>query len=216
MKLIHVWLWLLLSCTTCSICGYSQTSNSTWHKLVYRVIDLAEKKYIPHHYQKISGADTTLIKLIDSALFYEELTAYNLKDITLNTRLTKQQIYGPAPVCILDTVFVVDPVTGEERVVPRPDPDFFYLFIHQYRILENWTFEPATGKTEMQIIAIAPIKEVYNEKKVLLGSQSLFWLKYSDLKDLIARYDRLNPSKTFASIIWDDYFLSDIKPQVVK
>ena len=110
---------------------------------------------------------------------------------------------------------IVDPVTGTEiqKIIRR---DFDPTVIRKYRILEEWAFNPRTGKTDIQITGIAPMLEVYGEDGSYRGSKSMFWVRYNDARPVVEKYDQMHPNHTLASLIWDDYFLSEVKPNKEK
>ena len=189
---------------------FAQTNNA-WKKTVYRTIDVTQKEDTVKHHLTDVTSDTTLIEIIVSAVKAGKLVAYNSFDHNYTTKLTKADLLEMTG-GRTDTQIVVDPVTNEERrMIIRHD--FDPAFIRKYRLLEEWTFDPHTGKTGIQITGIAPVIDVYGDDGAFRGSKSMFWLRYADASSALARYDRLHPTQTFASLIWEDYFLSDAKPR---
>jgi len=199
---------------TTAISASSPVSTDVWKKQVARIIDLKDKddatgNLSPHHLKPMKD-DTSLIEMIFTELKAGRITAYSPTDLSLNTKLTPEQIKDlTAPT--IDTVIITDPVTGKEKTVVTQQ-EVNSGDIHKYRILENWTFNHATGKTDIEIAGIAPIKEVYMPTGQLIGSKALFYLHYSDLHPIMKQLETLQPRKNLPSLIWDDYFLSDVKP----
>ncbi len=196
------------------ICFPAFAQTGVWKKTVSRTIDVAEKEDTATHHLTDVTNDTSLFEIMAVALKAGKLTAYNSFDHDFTTKITatqlKELLGGKT-----DTTQVTDPVIGKDKWI-IVHHDFPYSMVHKFRLLEEWTFDPRTGKTDVQITGISPMRDVYGDNGVFRGKQSIFWVKYADAHDVIAKYDARHPTRTFASLIWDDYFLSDVKPQVVK
>ena len=188
--------------------------NPGWKKTVYRTIDLAQKEDTAKHHLTDVTNDTTLFEIMANAIKAGKLVAYSNFDHNFTTRFTAVQlkeIMGNKT----DTTLIVDPVTNKEKQI-IVHHEFNYDAVHKYRLLEEWTFDPITGKTDIMIEGIAPLREIYGDDGNFRGVQAMFWLRYTDAHQVLARYDKIHPTKCFATYIWDDYFLSDVKPAVAK
>ena len=192
----------------CAICGVaSAQNNGTWKKKVGRVIDLSEKENDVTHHNKDAKPKPTLLEMMADDIKSGKLDAYSTFDCSFTTKLSAAELKNMTTSKV-DTIVVVDPVTGKEMTkLVRKDCD--YSAIHKYRILEEWTFDPHTGRTEIQITGIAPIREIYNEDGAFRGVQAMFWVKYNDARSIIAGYEQYNPGNTIAGHIWHDYFSND-------
>lgn len=181
-----------------------------WRKQVTRTIDMREPEDTVTHHLRQANGNPTLIELIVDAIKAGKLTAYSGWDNQFTTKLSIADV-NQMTAGRTDTVVVVDPLTGNEitKVVTRDfDPDMF----HYYRILEDWAFNTVAGKTTVQIVGVAPCQDVINEDGTFRGRKSFFWVKFADIQAILAHYAQLNPTKPFPVYIWNDYFLSDIKP----
>lgn len=193
----------------------TQASDSkVWKKEVARMIDMREKEDTVVHHLRDANEDTSLIVLLMNGIKSGKITAYSAFDHSFTTKFTAADLDNsitPKP----DTILITDPVTGDEitRVVKR---DFDPEMIHKYRILEDWTFDPESGKTQIQIKGIAPIKEIYGEDGMFRGIQAMFWVKYEDVSGMLAKIQQYHPNHNLNSLLWDDYFLSDVKPAAAK
>ena len=195
-------------------CFAQKATPTAWKKTVTRTIDLSEKEDSKKHHLKDAGNTTYLAEIMINDITAGKLTAYSNFDVNFSNKLTAaevKQMFGATK----DTVTVQDPVTGREvvKVVTR---DVNYEIMQKFRLLEEWTFNPATGKTDIQITGIAPIKEIYGVDGSFRGVQAAFWLHYNDAQPCINRFDQSHPTGTLAMHIWDDYFLSDVKPKDAK
>ena len=66
------------------------------------------------------------------------------------------------------------------------------------------------------MIALAPVVFVYDYVDHANHGEVMFWVQYNDVKPIISRYEEYHPTHTIAQLIWDDYFLNDVKPAMVK
>ena len=206
---------LLIAFLAAGTSSFAQkAADATWKKRVIRVIDISQPTDDKLHHLRDAGADSLLTEMLVSSILAGKVVAYTAWETQFSTTMSianvKEYI---AP--IVDTMVVVDPVTGKEnmKIVKR---DFDYEKIKKLRILEDWTFDPIAGKTDMQIVGIAPVQDVYGDDGVFRGSKGMFWIKYNDARSIIARYERYHPENTIAAKIWYDYFLSDTMPAAQK
>jgi hypothetical protein len=171
-----------------------------WKKTVSRTIFLSPKiDTIPGY-----CSDTTLAEMIFNELKAGNIGAYRADDLNFTQKLSFNQL-NPEPACTLDTIYIVDPETNKEySYAPGRAPDFSRC--HGYRIIEEWSFNSGSGHTEIQIIGIAPTRDIFRDDSEFLGSQSLFLVRYNDVHSIISRYERYHPDCHISKLIWDDYF----------
>ena len=191
--------------------GQKAGSTAVWKKKVYRMLSVKEKDDTKEHHLKDASPDTTLCEMFVNAIKTGRITAYSNFDNSFTTKLTVAQL-NEFLVQKPDTQVMVDPITGKEATMVISH-EFDFDVVTKYRLLEEWTFNPVTGKTDIQITGISPVKEIYGENGDFRGIQSIFWLKYADVVNIITRYEQYHPNNTIAAKIWNDYFLSDTKPE---
>ena len=157
---------LLLLC----ICDYSfaQEDNSKHDEVCKKkksiVIDL-----IPTT-DTIPGrcSDSTLVEMLFNELKSGKIGAYLVDDTNFINKLSLSQLEGPPPVCIMDTIGIIDPETGEEySYAPKRGLDFYGC--HKYRILEQVTTNHRTQKINLHIIGITPMRDVYRDDQTYVG-----------------------------------------------
>ncbi len=189
--------------------------GAPWKKTVYRTIEFREqenKKKLP---LKDAATSSNLAEILYEAVMMGKLNAYWTYDNNLTHLLTSREVHallgGDKP----DTISVTDPVTKIEtiKVITR-DPNLESF--QKFRVLEEWVFNAATGKTDIQILAIAPVKDIFGPDGMFRGVQPLFWIKYTEALPSIVKFDGFHPTGTIAMHIWDDYFMSEVKPEAAK
>ncbi len=204
---------LLAAVAFTTFSSFAQTGD-VWKKTVSRTIDVSQPEDTVKHHLADASNDTTLLELMVNAIKAGKLTAYDAFDHNFTSKLSMaalKEIISPRR----DTMVIVDPVTNQE-IMKIVEHDFDPTAIRKYRVLEEWAFNPRTGKTEIQITGISPMLDVYGDDGVYRGRKSLFWIRYNDVRQILERYEQSHPNHTLASLIWNDYFLSDVKPQVQK
>jgi hypothetical protein len=180
-----------------------------WRKQVARLIDMREKEDTASHHLRDMSSDTSLFEMIINAIDDGRLIAYSPMDTRFSVKLSKE-VVNEMVSSRVDTIMLQDPLTAEwsKKLVNN---DFNYNAIHKYRILEDWTFNVASGKTKIQVVGIAPTQDVYGEDGNFRGTSNMFWLQYADARPILDIYEQYHPGNTVAGHIWDDYFKNDGK-----
>ncbi len=201
---------LILFTVVLFVAGSTFAQTGVWKKTVSRTIDIAEKEDTVRHHLSDASDDSTLLEMMIGAIKAGKLTAYSAFDHSFTSKMSVAEL-KEMTASKTDTQIIVDPITNKEilKIIRR---DFDPYAIHKYRFLEEWTFNPNTGKTDIQITGLSPMLEVYGEDGVYRGSKPMFWAKYNDVRPILSRYEQAHPNHTLSSLIWDDYFLSDVKP----
>lgn len=84
----------------------------------------------------------------------------------------------------------------------------------QFKVAEEWTMNVKTQETTIETKAIGLLN--YQGDVTYKPGSPLFWLRYTDIKNILDRYEQYHPDNTLALHIWADYFLSDKKPTPIK
>ena len=173
-------------------------NTSVWRKDVSRTILLLPGK---HKY------DFNLFDTISDGIKRNKIRAYSHYNYTF-TKLTRDEIleiYRPP----LDTTSIVNYVLGQEPTGPQPPP-LIADSVYQYQIFENWTYDPSTYKTQIQVKAIAPVVNFYGDDSAFKGRKSLFWLMYDALNNLLSTNPQhLQQLDRLTNLAWADFFEAD-------
>lgn len=203
-NIFHLLLVLLAVCTFAHL--HAQTTNSkSWKKQVVRTVDVGK----PDAYKRHSGKkDSSLTRMLYTDVMAKKLTAYQVFNNNLTDIATRDAVQDAVIPHTADDY-------GPDLMVPDPgtdklDLDSLFATFHKYRILEDWTFDRATGTTDIKIVGIGPVKDITTNGGYS-GEQCMFWVKYNDVKPQIARYDKGHMGHTLADVIWADYFKQGAK-----
>lgn len=212
--------WILLFCASVA---YAQpkaaaggaakpdeaAQSAVWKKQIVRVVDMGLKADVSGHLAD-ANTENTLIEMFVNLIKSNKIVAYTGNGNAFVTRLTVSELNR-----ILagrkDTVLTTD--ANGKTVSKVTSHELRLDSVHKYRILEEWSCFPATGKTEIQVIGVAPLKDNFNDDGTYRNSTPLFWLKFNDVSAILVRYQQYHPNNTLAGHIWDDYFNSDSKMQ---
>jgi hypothetical protein len=188
-------------------------SSMVWKKQVERIVEIPPAEPGTHHL-KDAGWDNNLLTMLINAIQSGKVTAYSNWDNRFSEVLTREKMHS---LFANDTVEeeVEDPVSGQERKVYRVK-EFHPENIKKFRTLEDWTFNPGTGHTDIQIVGISPVNEIYGDDGSFRGVQAIFWVKFNDIKSILEQDAQYHPKTSLVSRIWDDYFQSDTKPAAHK
>lgn len=185
-------------------------SGPVWKKQIARVVDMGKNVDTVSRRVKDVSSDYSLMEMFVNLAKAGKIPAYSNYDRGFPTKLSVPDITKIINNLTTkrDTTLVIDPVTGKQstKVSTR---EFSFDLIHKYRVLEEWSCYAGNAKTEVQIVAIAPVRDIFNDDGQFRGVQALFWLKYTDIAAILARYDQYHPTNTLMGKVWDDYFATD-------
>jgi len=175
-----------------------------WKKQVTRDIDLGEKIDTSLHKLRPASPDNTLLEMLAIGVKGGRVSAYTVPEFLMPNRINPTQfdkLFLGRP----DTTAVKDQYGRYQMKISRKE--FPFSTVHKYRIIEEWTSYPAIGKTEVQILGLAPLQDILDPAGAVVDFKTLFWVRYTeDVKTLIARFDQYHPNSTIGGHIWDDYF----------
>ena len=104
------------------------------------------------------------------------------------------------------TTLIDNPSTGKQiiKVIPR---EFDYRSIASMKIAEDWSYDPYTAKTKIQITRVAPLVDVVGDDGVYRGSKSMFWIPWSQFQSYFSSDPQGKPMlKELGQAIWREYF----------
>lgn len=159
-------------------------STAAWHKIVLRsvyIYDTTRDKGW-HLEQWVNIPDTTLAGALTSMVFAGQLHAYILEGDQLKDTLSFEKLTH----------------------VMRFNNFSFYL-VDKYRLLEEWTYDPANLTTKIKILAVAPVLAVFDNDGCYRGPVSMYWLKYGDVKDVINGYETKHHNKQLTNALMHNY-----------
>lgn len=170
-----------------------------WSKRVWRVIDIREKINLPFIYPEMPFF-TVLMNGIqrDTAI-----KAYKADNDKFHYKMSSQELQGI--LSHADTITQIDPTTYETKikvVFNKINPDD----IKRYRIKEDWYFDRQYSVLKVRILGISPLKDVTNEAGEFMYEQPLFWIRYPDCREYLARNRAFIEGNDSNPMSWEDLF----------
>ncbi len=172
-----------------------------WSKRLWRVIDVREKINLPFIYPEMPFF-TVLMNGIkqDSSV---SIKAYKADNDKFHYRMSSKELDGI--LSSADTINQIDPTTYESKiriVFNQINPDD----IKRYRMKEDWYFDRQQSVLKVRILGIAPLKDVKNEAGEFMYEQPLFWIRYPDCREYLARNRAFIEGNDSNPMSWEDLF----------
>lgn len=171
-----------------------------WRKRIWRVIDVREKLNLPFMYPEETFISILLKGVQDTV---NGIKAYRTDDDKFSYKLTSQEVSTMGS--SVDTIQQVDPVTYETKlkiVVNKLNPED----IKRFRIKEEWFFDKQYSTLKVRILGIAPLKDETDEAGNFLYEKALFWVRYPDCREYLARHKVFMEGNDANPMSWEDLF----------
>ncbi|MFK7906596.1 MAG: gliding motility protein GldN [Chitinophagales bacterium] len=168
-----------------------------WQKRIWRVIDTQQKMNLPFIYPEqpfIQVLLDIINKNSDAQMFLDDSFTTLTSQADMDARLNS-----------VDTIFVIDPETYEEKqeIVRN---EFDWTAVKQIRLKEDWVFDEESSTMQVRILGMAPIRDVIDDNGNYRGQEAMFWLYYPDYRKYFINYETFNPQNDAMRLTWDDIF----------
>lgn len=189
--------------------NFNDNVQNSFHTMALRRIDLKDKDDTAIRHFKDAGPEESITDIANDLIKNGTISIYYKDDYAFSGKIPPQKVREMTK---RDTVQVVDPVDGTIKEQVRESDSYFN---ENSGIVEQWNFNILTGRINVKALALAAYNHIYvaNNKAV---TDISFILKPDDLKPYLAMYDQYHPTATFAGRVWDNYFFSDTKPELIK
>jgi gliding motility associated protien GldN len=196
--------------------AHLREADVMWSKRVWRYIDLKEKLNHDLYFPKDSTPGRiSLMQLIWGSVLENKLQAYEHilggAEGEFTREINSSGLVGKYNK--IDTAYVDDPETGEQKPVPTKRV-FNTSDVIGFKVKEDWFFDRQRSVMDVRIIGLAPVYET-EDKSGEKRRETMFWIYFPEVRMIFANYEVFNRSndaerRTFDDIFWKRKFSSYI------
>jgi gliding motility associated protien GldN len=184
---------------------YLREADAVWSKRYFRLIDLREKANQALYYPTVTTRDgrKSLVRIILDEIQSGRITAYSPIDSKVPT--TYQDIETQMGATTKTQQIQIDAAghTKDSVITEQAKPEE----IKQLMLYEEWYFDKKYSKLDVRIIAICPYYMGMDPELNRPLHKQLFWVKFDDIRDVLAKNEAFNNSNDAQRISFDDIFM---------
>jgi gliding motility associated protien GldN len=181
-----------------------------WSKRYVRVIDLREKANFPLYYPVATQADgrrSFITIIMDEAKagrlnVYDAFKAFNADSVVAPTTyadVEKSMGGGIVKKQIQDINTGLSRDTSYAETAKKDN-------VKQLRLYEEWFFDKKQSKLDVRILGICPVY-FDTDPQGNLKPKALFWFRFEDVREALAKYEVFNTDNDAQRISFDDLFI---------